>query len=478
MLWIEGFRVFGVLETFCIMQFCIKKFFYIGIGENKESTRKIMTVTNVGIANMPYWGVLPMGMTNYGGDTQIFEVPDYVNSRINMTLNPMAAGQLNQYLASAPNFAVQPANIDQNAANDLAGQWLAPVMGGLAENNVGSISSTIESTKAKLNSKLQTEGISDTDREKVNKLLERLDEQERKLKELQEAEGLSNDEIYEKTKEIEKELRKIVGDTAQLNITPKKAEKSEEPSGVKDEAQGVDSEDKVDGTPQNNQNTDTTNTDKNEKIDLDKMADDPQARLMAQMFRDAVNWTGFLGIAGTDNEKFNQVCEAITPENVVSVLLAYNKFHSSEDGESFMEAFMYDADGTQKPEYGRRIANALREVTIQLGIYDECDADFTEIYDELGDFSIDNTIYKCYDRILERICEASGGSKYAVRQGDRAKQQAKPQAANQENEERMSGLEVIARTANPIWAMYDVATGGVEKAWNNQCRAYKSIFGI
>ncbi len=49
--------------------------------------------TNLSYANLPYWGILPMGVTNYGRDTQVFTIPEYASGQIGMTLNPIAQFQ-------------------------------------------------------------------------------------------------------------------------------------------------------------------------------------------------------------------------------------------------------------------------------------------------------------------------------------------------------------------------------------------------
>ena len=95
----------------------------------------------------------------------------------------------------------------------------------------------------------------------------------------------------------------------------------------------------------------------------------------------------------------------------MDVMLAWNKYHSATNDESFMEAFMYDADGDQKVEYGKKIYRLLREKADEYGVYDELKDDFKEIIDELDDFSIDNTIYEKYDNIIAKIAEKMG-SKY------------------------------------------------------------------
>ena len=49
-----------------------------------------MAISPVGMANMGYWGILPMGISNYGGDVQVYNVPNYASSNLFSVYNPIA----------------------------------------------------------------------------------------------------------------------------------------------------------------------------------------------------------------------------------------------------------------------------------------------------------------------------------------------------------------------------------------------------
>ena len=56
-----------------------------------------MSYNYLSYANMPYWNVLPCGISNFGGDTQVFTLPDDItNGNIGMNLNEQALAVLNQ----------------------------------------------------------------------------------------------------------------------------------------------------------------------------------------------------------------------------------------------------------------------------------------------------------------------------------------------------------------------------------------------
>ena len=81
---------------------------------------------------------------------------------------------------------------------------------------------------------------------------------------------------------------------------------------------------------------------------------------------------------GTKDEEMEEVLNLVNKDNVMDLVLAWNKYHSGEEGESFIEAFMWDADSGQKEKYGKLIARALRDKAEELGIYDECREDFAK----------------------------------------------------------------------------------------------------
>ena len=81
-----------------VRQFCNRKFVYINTGKSKgKFGEKEMSFNYLSFANMPYWNVLPCGITNFGGDTQVFTIPDDIrNGNIGMFLNYPELSVLNQ----------------------------------------------------------------------------------------------------------------------------------------------------------------------------------------------------------------------------------------------------------------------------------------------------------------------------------------------------------------------------------------------
>lgn len=111
---------------------------------------------------------------------------------------------------------------------------------------------------------------------------------------------------------------------------------------------------------------------------------------------------------GTKDKEMEEVLDGIDSSNVMEVMKAWNKYHSKQKGESFMKAFVWDADSEQKETYCRSIAEALLERAEQAGAYDEEMAElFAKIDEELDSwFYISNDISDVFDKIIYKIAEA------------------------------------------------------------------------
>ena len=54
-----------------------------------------MTIDHISQANVPFYPYLPMGVTNFGGDTQIFTIDPQSTAPIGCALNPQGLAVLN-----------------------------------------------------------------------------------------------------------------------------------------------------------------------------------------------------------------------------------------------------------------------------------------------------------------------------------------------------------------------------------------------
>lgn len=356
-------------------------------------------------ANAPYWGFLPMGMTNFGGDTQIFTIPNYASPNIGLMLNPMGQAALTPSVGGGFNLP----SFNPQSAVEYAKALVTPILNNMASSSINTSLQNISMTKTRLNAMLQQENITSAQRQKINELLEKLDEQEKKLKELTTSTNLDPQTAYNKAIEIEKEIRKIINEVSELVQNTSSTPGSSTPTTSTPGTSTPGTSTPGTSTPATSTPGTSTPSSVTPTNNIDNFSEENKA--MADVFSDAVNdkW-------GTDNEKFNLVCSNINKNNVLEVMLAWNKYHSGDDNESFMEAFMWDADSTQKKEYGKLIANALRDRAEELGVYDECKEEFAQINKELNSFFyISNDISAQFDSIIEKMAKKAG-SKYGTAQ--------------------------------------------------------------
>ena len=253
-------------------------------------------------------------------------------------------------------------------------------------------------TKTRLNSLLQQDGITTEQKNKINELLDRLQEQEDKLKDLTKSTDLDPETAYKKAREIEDEIRKIVNEASELWKSSTSTSTSSTTTTT-DETTSTDESNSTEESNSTDESTSTEESDTPEGTSIDNFS--PEVVEMVDVFNDAIHvWHG------TDDEAFDLVCSNINKDNVLEVMLAWNKYHSGQDGESFMEAFMWDADATQKKQFGKLIARALRDRAVELGVYNECREEFAKIDKELNSFFwISNDISKEFDLIIAKLAE-------------------------------------------------------------------------
>ncbi len=347
--------------------------------------------TNLSYANLPYWNQLPMTVTNYGGDTQVSTIPEYASSRIGMTMNPIAQQQFGMSMPSV---------------QDLAQSYLNPAMNQMANTVIRNTQQAIAATKQGLNAALQKKDLKEEDKKKINDLLEQLKKQEEKLKELMQATETKPEDAFTKAQDIQNEVNKIKESANKLFTAINKGTSTDSTKTDNDDtkaddttkADGDDSK-KADGKTKTNDKTKADGKDEKQGASVD------QAKItsLVDQFYDATYRVG------TDDEAFNSVCEQITDENIIDVMLTWKKFHTTEKGESFMQTFMWDANSDQKKTYGKKIARALRDKAVALGIYDKCREDFATIDKEMNSwFYISNDVAKNYDNIIKEIANKEG----------------------------------------------------------------------
>ncbi len=176
--------------------------------------------TPASYGNIPFYGVLPMGISNYGGDTQIYSVPDYSSNSIGLNLNTPAQLQLAQDSIGMGGMNI---GINMPSVSELADAMYNAGMNSVAQSEVASSVQGVSSMKTRLNSLNSNSDLSSDDKKNVKKQLKKLEKLEKELEELKNSENLSPKEAYEKAKKINAELKKILTSTNEIASRVSKA---------------------------------------------------------------------------------------------------------------------------------------------------------------------------------------------------------------------------------------------------------------
>ena len=333
-----------------------------------------MAVTNATYANLPFINLLPMAITNIGGDTQVTTIEPYNPNPLYMVFNQVA-----QQTWGTPGFTypgsynVGPYQPNQQAIDDLANQFIQPIHQTQATADLNAAASTIQGTAARLNSALADPNLSSTEQSTIRNHLSALDAVAQKIS------------GFQRTQDAQADAQKAIAIREEANTVSKAAIDYLNSLATAQGTTSKQSTTTVEGQDTTNNSTTVSPTGSNKVDNVNTFA--PEYRQFASDFHDAIDgW-------GTNDEDMEALLDQIDETNVMQVMLAYNKYQSGRDGESFMEAFMWDAasgflgfgmGSGKKIKYGRAIATALRQKAEELGVYDQCRADFAAIDKEMG----------------------------------------------------------------------------------------------
>lgn len=410
----------------------------------------MLHATNNTFANIPYYGCLPMMQTNFGGDLQLCTIEPYAGYNIGYNLNPVAqqtwggsifnAGQAatcyaaNPFagggVSSAPSTSGIPTPGTQgfnDAVRRGAAQIVAPILNNMTSQNLNRCLANIQQAKTALEAQLTNTNITDDQKKQVNDMLDKVKAQEDELKKIAESSDLDPKTAYEKVGEQEKALRQILVDTSKLikDINTPASSSTEETTTTstgETTTAGETTTTSTTGTaaahsattPEGASTDETTSTDESSP-EIENPANDVNVFSWVQKFYDAT-----YGGWSTDNDTFNAVCDQINKDTVMPLMISWNANKSKEKGESFIDAFLWDADRSQKIKYGKQIAGALRGKAMELGIAQDpaLQEAFSKIEHEMNSlFYVDNDkASEGFNKAIEIIAKKMGGeyAKYAT----------------------------------------------------------------
>lgn len=409
----------------------------------------MLHATNNTFANIPYYGCLPMMQTNFGGDLQLCTIEPYAGYNIGYNLNPVAqqtwggsifnAGQAatcyaaNPFagggVSSAPSTSGIPTPGTQgfnDAVRRGAAQIVAPILNNMTSQNLNRCLANIQQAKTALEAQLTNTNITDDQKKQVNDMLDKVKAQEDELKKIAESSDLDPKTAYEKVGVQEKALRQILVDTSKLikDINTPASSSTEETTTTstgETTTAGETTTTSTTGTAAAHSATtpEGASTDESSEVDENGEIKNPANNV------DVFSWVqkfynATYGGWSTDNDTFNAVCDQINKDTVMPLMISWNANKSKEKGESFMDAFLWDADRDQKIKYGSQIAGELRKKAMELGINDnpELQEAFAKIDHEMNSlFWVDNDkASEGFNKAIEIIAKKMGGeyAKYAT----------------------------------------------------------------
>ena len=112
-----------------------------------------------------------MMYTNYGGDIQISTIPPYTGYNLGLSFNP--AAQATWGTVGFTNNPIMPTpQINQQAVVEQAQALLTPALNQLTSQNLNLCINNIATTKQRLQAKMQAEGTTEEDRNKIQEILD------------------------------------------------------------------------------------------------------------------------------------------------------------------------------------------------------------------------------------------------------------------------------------------------------------------
>lgn len=360
----------------------------------------MLHATNNTFANMRYYGCLPMMQTNFGGDFQLCTIEPYAGYNIGYNLNPVAQqtwgrGSIFNAGQAATCYAADPYSNGGGSStpvssgiptpgtqgfNDAvrrgASQIVGNVLNKMTSQNLNRCLADIQQVKTALEAQLTNTNITDDQKKQVNDMLDKVKAQEEELKKIAESSDLDPKTAYEKVGEQEKALRQILVDTSKLikdinaPASSSTGETTTTSTGETTTA-GETTTTATSGTaathsattPEGSTTEETGAPEVDENGEIKNPANNVDVFSWVQKFYDAT-----YGGWSTDNDTFNAVCDQINKDTVMPLMISWNANKSKEKGESFMDAFLWDADRSQKIKYGKQISLALRQKAMELGI--------------------------------------------------------------------------------------------------------------
>lgn len=350
--------------------------FGLGIGYNGQ-------LTNASMAYLPYFGLNPYGITNFGGDIQIFPVEPFQQGQVGLAFNQVAQSmgwpaRINSGYQTSP-------MINTNAVIAGVSALAAESLNNMSKQELNATSQMISSQKTKLQSELQATDLKPEDKTKIEEQIKELEKYEKEIEDLKKA-NLDPQTAYQKAHDIRIRVSEYISTGKVESTSAQGSTTNSSGTGSSNGASGTSGATPTDETGSSPAST-NTETEQNHVAWVRAMHD--------------AMWG-----PGTKNDVFEAGCEEITKDNVIQKMIQWHMLYPNE---SFMEAFMADADSSQKAKYGKQILYALADKAMELGIDLTKDQDYIKCQKEMDSwFYIDNGVADNFNALIKKIAAKMG----------------------------------------------------------------------
>ena len=325
-------------------------------------------VTNASIANFPYINVLPMMMTNYGGDLQLTTIEPYAGYNTSIMFNGIA-----QQTYGTPGFVNSPfmtadmGAIQQSAAA-LSQSMLAPTYNQYASQFINTGIATIDNAIKAYEAKIANADTPEDQKAVMEQAVKELKAKKEEFEKMKTATDMTPGDAYSKSKELKEAVDALIREvnskisTASSPSSSTKTSESESPSSESEtpasEAEPASSESETPASnpaATENQGADTAI----DNFDVAVLNDTDMA------------YKAMAGLGTNDGDLENVVGAHSNGGTMLDIMLCYNSKYGDAKGESFIEAFMDDEDHNEACEMLPKIVNSLVARAKAMGIYDD-----------------------------------------------------------------------------------------------------------
>lgn len=307
-------------------------------------------------------------ISNYGMQTQRNMFPVYTtpkdrfvahNTESLSATNPLLYGIVNtDSIYDEASAQVRAKNAQQRGAQ--------AAMIDLASINVKLSGQNLAALAAQLTSALETEGLTDSQKDRIKERLNEVKLLQEKL--LNITKDLSNGGNLETNldkldKMLNKEipaLREKIGKLGEKLADEVKNNGSASSSDASDETDDTDDTD-TETTPSDKETKPSKKYDKNGRPKNLEKPSEREIKDICLAFSDAVGYT-WCGIPGTDNDAMKSVVDSLDANNVFEVMKNWKDNYCDGkvyNDDNFVDSFVYDANHAQKRDGGKKILKAL-----------------------------------------------------------------------------------------------------------------------